>query len=59
MAAPTRRDALAGLVAASLAALAGCSEREVVVGPGASGAKRRTKGREEAESRRRRPRVSR
>jgi hypothetical protein len=46
----TRRGALATLFAASLAALSGCSERTVVVGPEASSRRRDFKGREEAES---------
>jgi hypothetical protein len=45
---PTRRIALLCLVAASLSALAGCSQRETVVGPGAGGSKRGIKGQEDA-----------
>jgi hypothetical protein len=51
MTAPTRRAALARLIAAALSpsALAGCSEREVVVGrDAASRSKRNLKGGEDA-----------
>ena len=45
---PTRRIALLWFVAASLSAVTGCSEREVVVGPGTGGSKRGIKGQEDA-----------
>jgi hypothetical protein len=53
---PTRRAVLIRLIAAPLTALAGCSEGETVVGPGAGGRKRDVKGREEAEIKERRGR---
>lgn len=55
----SRRAVIASLLAVSLTALAGCSERAVVVGPGATGSRSKVKNREENEAkyaRRARPR---
>ena len=54
---PSTRRAARRSVAASVTAWAGCSEREVVVGPGSSRGKQKGKGLEDAQSkgRHRRP----
>jgi len=44
----SRRTVLISLVAAALTPVAGCSQRDVVVGPGTGGGKRGIKNQEDA-----------